>query len=143
MAHAYYLLNDAYKERRGQRSLTDDYKKAAISAITVMALRPFEPLDPDNIETNVAYFANPIYALACANAWLSDRNLLAHYPFDYLRRFYISMLRIRMPSLAPFITAINENEDYQAIETVSLSREEVEDIEEWILKFWQLANKKR
>ena len=143
LSQAYFLLSDSYKERRNQATLTDDYKKAAISAVAVMTLRPFEPIEPENVTSSAVLFANPIYALACANSWLSDRNLVAHYPFDYLKRFYLSLLRIRMPSLDHFVDSANEGLDYRAIEAISLSREETEDIEEWILKFWQLANQKR
>lgn len=108
-----------------------------------MTLRPFVPIDPGNVQLNAAYFANPIYAIAVANSWLSDRDLLQNFPFDYLRRFYHSLLRIRMPSLEPFIGCINSNGDYRSIESISLTWNEVEDIDGWIYKFWLLANQKQ
>ncbi|WP_171904809.1 hypothetical protein, partial [Hoeflea olei] len=93
--------------------MTDDCKKAAISAVAVMSLRPFAIVEPDDVRSNAVYFANPFYAFAVANSWLSSRNLVEHYPFDYLRRFYISLMRIRMPSLMPFIETINAGGNYR------------------------------
>ena len=142
IAYSYFLINDSYKRQRNQNTLTDDYKKAAVSAIAVMALRPFEPLQPDFVEDDLTYFINPIYAMACANAWLSDRDLLARYPFDYLRRFYLSLVRIRIPSLQPFIDCVNVGGQHTAFSGINLTTDEVDEIEEWIWKFWMLANQK-
>ncbi|MGA1801893.1 hypothetical protein [Rhizobium sp. HT1-10] len=142
LGHAYFLLNDSYKIRRNQISNTDDYKKAALSALSVMALRPFEPSEPDNLTSNVAYFANPIYAIASANAWLSSRNLLEHYNFAYLRRFYLSLLRIRLGCLDDFVARASNGEDYAAIKMIEMSWHDADVVEDWIHKFWLLSQRK-
>jgi hypothetical protein len=144
LGHAYFLLSDQYKTKRiPPGSLTDDYKKAALSAITVMAIRPFSPLDPDNIRRHDVLLANPIMAVWSANAWLSDRDLLSHFGFDYLKRFYSSLLNVRIQSLQPFIDAVNEGEDFQEIKSIALASADVHVIDDWVLKFKMLREMKR
>lgn len=142
MAWVYFLLSDAYKPFRTD-GLTDDYKKAALSAVSVMVVRPFTPLDPHNVRDLTVYLANPILAMACANAWAADRNLLEHFPFDYLKRFYISLLNIRMPSLDRFCEAINEGGDYGGFTMVRLTPAEIAVLDDWTLKIYMLVNLKR
>jgi hypothetical protein len=144
MAKAYFLLSDAYKPfRNNAESLTDEYKRAAISALAVMVVRPFSPLQADNVESMTAYLANPIMALACANAWAAQRNLFAHYPFDYLKRFYLTLDSVRLPSLDHFVGRVNEGESWREIEGVGLSWQEIVLVDDWVLKIHMLCNQKR
>lgn len=143
-AWAYFLISDAYKsERIPETSLSDDFKKAAISALAIMVVRPFSPLDPDNVNSMDALLANPIFALAAGNSWLGDRNLFDHFGFDYLKRFFNTLLNVQMPSLAPFIEAINENGDYRQFIEIGLSKGELALVDSWVLKFNLLATSSR
>lgn len=143
LARVYFLLSDAYKPIRNfPDSLTDDFKKAAISAIAVMVIRPFSPLDPDRVDDEVVYLANPMLALACANSWAADRNLFEHFPHDYLKRFYITLLNVRMPALDGFIEAANGG-DLRKVEPVSLSPQEISILDDWVLKIFMLVNFRR
>lgn len=140
----YFLLSDAYKPIRNlSDSLTDDYKKAALSSVAVMVIRPFVPLTPEQVDDLETYLANPIFALACANAWAADRNLFEHFPEDYLKRFYTSLLNVRMPSLNGFLDAVNSEADYREITSISLSHSELTTIDDWVLKIFMLVNQKR
>lgn len=142
LAWAYFLISDAYKPWRNKAgSLTDDYKKAAASALSVMVVRPFAPLDPDNVETRITLLANPIFAIAIGNSWAADRDLLHHYPFDYLKRFYNSLLNVRLPSLAEFIERANEGDDWQSITAIRLSNAETALIDGWVNKFYDLVHR--
>jgi hypothetical protein len=138
------LLSDAYKAKRiPPASLTDDYKKAALSALAVMAIRPFSPFEPGNVEKIELLLANPMLALAAGNSWLGDRNLFAHFGRDYLKRFYSTLLAVRFPALQPFIDAVNDEEDHSAIRAVSLSVGELDTVDQWVLKFHMLHTYKR
>ena len=144
MAWTYFLLSDAYKPFRNMAdSLTDDYKKAALSAIAVMVVRPISPIDPDRVDDLTLYLANPILALACANAWVSNRNLFAFFPPDYLKRFYTSLHATRVPALQPFCDAINSSEDHRQFQSITLSAPEIALIDSWCLKIHMLANMRR
>jgi hypothetical protein len=144
MARAYFLLSDAYKPRRNDAgSLTDEYKRAALSALAVMAIRPFSPLAPDNVTSMQVYLANPLLALACANAWSAERNLFEFYPFDYLKRFYMSLHAVRLPSLDAFVEWANSGEEEARIDAIDLSSAEVALIDDWVLKFHMLCHLRR
>jgi len=144
MARAYFLLSDAYKPWRNEvGSLTDEYKRAALSALAVMAIRPFSPLDPDNVQSASAYLANPIFALACANAWAAKRDLISHFPFDYLKRFYLSLDAVRIPPLDEFIRVVNEDGDARSIKSIELDRSTLIAIDDWVLKIYMLCNQRR
>lgn len=123
--------------------MTDDYKKAALSAISIMVIRPFEPIDPDNVDNLESYLANPIFALACANVWASQRNLFLHYPHDYLKRFYSSLLITQIESLDPFLNFIKKSEDHEHLVSIKLSSREIALIDSWVLKIHMLVNQKR
>jgi hypothetical protein len=141
---AYFLLSDAYKPWRVQAgNLTDDYKKAALSALAVMTIRPFSPIEPERVERFEVLFANPILAMAAANSWLSERNLFAHFGPDYLKRFYSSLLSVRLPSLQPFIDAVNSSDTYEDMESVALTHPEIDFIDQWVLIFHMLQNQRR
>lgn len=144
MSAAYFLLSDAYKsERNKSGSLTDEYKRAAISAIAVMVVRPISPLDPERVDSMTVYLANPLLALACANAWAADRDLLRHFPFDYMKRFYISLQALHFPSMQPFIDHVNDGGDYRDIDAITLSPGEIGAIDDWVLKIHMLCNIRR
>jgi hypothetical protein len=141
---AYFLLSDAYKAKRiPPDSLTDDYKKAALSALAVMLVRPFSPFDPGNVKRFELLLANPMMALAAGNSWLGDRNLFDHYGRDYLRRFYSTLLSVRFPALQVFLDAVNNAEDYGSITRVELSSGELDIIDRWVLKFHMLHTHRR
>lgn len=144
LAEAYFLLSDSYKSIRNNKTLTDDYKKSAISAVAVMVVRPFEPISgPENIDSLTLFLSNPMMALGCANAWAADRNLFEHYPHDYLKRFYITLDNIRIPSLDPFIDFKNGDLDEFDYSSFSLTREEISVLDDWVLKIHMLVNQKR
>lgn len=144
LARAYFLLSDAYKPIRNfPDSLTDDFKKAAISALAVMVVRPFSPLDPEQVDDEIVYLANPMMALACANSWAAERNLFEHFPQDYLKRFYITLLNVRMPCLDGFIEAINSGGDYRSVDAIVLSPQEISILDDWVLKIFMLVNFRR
>jgi hypothetical protein len=141
---AYFLLSDAYKAKRiPPNSLTDDYKKAALSALAVMAVRPFSPFEPGNVKKLEVLLANPMMALAAGNSWLGDRNLFDHYGRDYLKRFYSTLLSVRFPALEALIDAVNSGDDYSSVTAIDLSVMEIDTIDRWVLKFHMLHTHKR
>jgi hypothetical protein len=144
LGQAYFLLSDPYKSKRiPESSLTDDYKKAALSALAVMSIRPFSPLEEGNVQRFEILLANPMMALWVANSWLADRDLLSHFGFDYLKRFYSTLLNVRIPSLSPFIEAVNAGDDHSEITSIILSRDDLDLIDRWVLKFKMLSEQKR
>jgi hypothetical protein len=144
LAAAYFLLSDAYKPRRNQAdSLTDEYKRAALSALAVMTIRPFVPFDPERVDDMWTYLANPILALACANAWVPQRNIAEHFPFDYLKRFYLSLLALRIEAFGRFIDLVNEGGDYREAKPLNLSSSDIMVVDDWVLKIYMLVNQRR
>lgn len=142
LSAAYFLLNDAYKQRRAKPgSLTDDHKKAALTAVATMVVRPFAPMNPD-AETFGATLANPIYAFACALSWLDPPASARRLPFDYLKRFYLSLLNVRMPSMARFIDLVNIDGRWQDYPPIAMSPSELDTIDDWVWRFFMLSSRK-
>ncbi|MEL6922290.1 MAG: hypothetical protein AAFO77_14980 [Pseudomonadota bacterium] len=76
LSQAYFLINDAYKSRRmPSHSLTNTHKRAGLSASAVMTIRPFIPLNPDEMSTEAGLFANTTLAMLLAISWLGNKNL--------------------------------------------------------------------
>ena len=104
VANCYFLVSDAYKLRRGmQNSLTHKYKVAALTAATIMALRPIRVTN--NIVTSVQVaFANQQCSMRAAEALLGVD--LEKIDADFLRRLYISILdRVELPCLQKYLSA--------------------------------------
>lgn len=96
----FFLLSDAYKEQRVERGhLTNDYKKAGITIAAVMALRPIRLPDPEN--NTRAYYANPIFGMACATAIL--RLPPVSMPLEEKEQFYHWLDNCRFPSIGRFL----------------------------------------
>lgn len=143
LAQTYFLISDCYVPKRNKaESLSDNYKKAAISALAVMRIRPFVLENPDNVTNKAAYLSNSFYALACAKAWLGPENQLRLYKWDVLKRIYYSLERIQLPSLQPLVDKIEAGENPWGITEISLSSDEIDLIDEWVLKFEMLSTRK-
>lgn len=144
LAHCYFLLSDDYKSARNKPgSRTDDFKKAALTAVAVMVVRPFSPLAPENVTTIEAYLANATFALACGNAWAANRNLFEHYPFDYLKRFYVTLDNVRIEALAEFKSHLLDGLSIRDIQSVSLTNRDQSVLDDWVLKFYMLCEQLR
>lgn len=104
VANCYFLVSDAYKLRRGmQNSLTHKYKVAALTAATIMALRPIRVTGTIVTSLQVA-FANQQCSMRAAEALLGLD--LEKIDADFLRRLYASVLdRVELPSLQIYLSA--------------------------------------
>lgn len=104
VANCYFLLSDAYKRRRGMEdSRTHKYKVAALTAATIMALRPIRISNTVVVSVRVA-FANQQCAMRAAQALLGLD--LERLDGDFLRRLYDSVLdRIELPCFANYLEA--------------------------------------
>ncbi|MGB7101182.1 MAG: hypothetical protein WBD95_20760 [Xanthobacteraceae bacterium] len=104
VANCYFLLSDAYKRHRGmQDSRTHKYKVAALTAATIMALRPIRISSAVVVSTQVA-FANQQCAMRATQALLGLD--LERLDGDFIRRLYASVLdRIELPCLAKYLAA--------------------------------------
>ena len=141
-AGAYFRISDVYRGRRNRPdSLTDDIKKATLHAMAIMAVRPFVPLNRDVNEPVMATLANPLFALACANAWIDGRNLFEQYPFDYLKRFYMSLLMLRFPSLDAYLAYVNGDSDDEPPVIDDLDPTEIRQIDDWTQKLHLLSTR--
>ncbi|WP_156892565.1 hypothetical protein [Salaquimonas pukyongi] len=144
LSHCYFLLSDSYKAARLKpESRTDDYKKAAISATAVMIVRPFAALNPDDVSNLEAFLANPIFAMACGNAWASNRDLFSSYPFDYLKRFYNTLHNVEIHAMEEFIQRLRADQPVTDITSVTLNRHDMAALDNWVEKFFMLCNQKR
>jgi hypothetical protein len=104
VANCYFLLSDAYKRRRGmENSRTHTYKVAALTAATIMALRPIRITDVVVVSAQVA-FANQQCSMRAAQALLGLD--LEKIDADFLRRLYASVLdQVELPCLAAYLNA--------------------------------------
>jgi hypothetical protein len=104
VANCYFLLSDAYKLRRGMEdSRTHKYKVAALTAATIMALRPIRISGSVVVSVQVA-FANQQCCMRAAEALLGLD--MERIEADFLRRLYASVLdRIELPCLAKYLAA--------------------------------------
>lgn len=69
LAEAYYLLSEAYKERRqteGHR--TQPPKIASLTTAVVATMNPLRPAKPPNKPNNITTYINPLFALRLADA---------------------------------------------------------------------------
>ena len=104
ISNCYFLLSDAYKRRRGMEgSRTHKYKVAALTAATIMAVRPIRVTDAIVVSAQVA-FANQQCCLRAAEALLGLD--LERVDADFVRRLYTSVLdRIELPCLGSYLAA--------------------------------------
>ncbi len=104
VSNCYFLVSDAYKRRRGMEDTrTRQYKVAALTAATIMALRPIRVSDAVVVSVQVA-FANQQCSMRAAQALLGLD--LERLDGDFLRRLYASVLdRIELPCLAKYLAA--------------------------------------
>jgi hypothetical protein len=95
-------LGLAYKRRRGMEdSRTHKYKVAALTAATIMALRPIRMSSSVIVSVQVA-FANQQCSMRAVQALLGLD--LERLDGDFLRRLYASVLDlIELPSLATYL----------------------------------------
>jgi hypothetical protein len=152
VANCYFLLSDAYKRRRGMEdSRTHKYKVAALTAATIMALRPIRVTDTVVVSAQVA-FANQQCSMRAAQALLGLD--LERVDVDFLRRLYDSVLdRIELPCLGKYLAALEaafappRQVTFEEIENavpfdshniIELSREELASVESLINQFTTL-----
>ncbi len=104
VSNCYFLVSDAYKRRRGMEdSRTHKYKVAALTAATIMALRPIRVSGAVVVSTQVA-FANQQCSMRAAQALLGLD--LERLDGDFLRRLYASVLdRVELPCLRAYLAA--------------------------------------
>jgi hypothetical protein len=62
-AEAYYLLSEAYKQKRQITGRTQPSKIAALTAMVVATINPLRPHNPPDRPNIVSTYANPLYAL--------------------------------------------------------------------------------
>jgi hypothetical protein len=104
VANCYFLVSDAYKLRRGMEdSRTHKYKVAALTAATIMALRPIRISSNVVVSVQVA-FANQQCCIRAAQGLLGLD--LERVDADFIRRLYASVLdRVELPCLAKYLAA--------------------------------------
>jgi hypothetical protein len=102
LIHLFFLMNDRYKELRLQSAThrTNDTKKAALTVAAIMAMRPITG-PPDASTSLKQFYANPIFALACATA-IIRKPLYAGVEAEKIH-FYTWLDTLRWPSTEPFI----------------------------------------
>jgi hypothetical protein len=107
IANCYFLLSDAYKRHRGmENSRTHSYKVAALTAATIMALRPIRVTNNVVVSQRVA-FANQQCCMRAAQALLGLD--MERIDADFLRRLYTSVLdRVELPCLASYLSAFEQ-----------------------------------
>jgi hypothetical protein len=104
VANCYFLISDAYKRRRGMASSrTHEYKVAALTAATIMALRPIRITTATVTSVRVA-FANQQCCMRAAEGLIGFD--IARLEKDFIRRLYASVLDlIELPCLSKYLAA--------------------------------------
>ncbi len=107
VANCYFLLSDAYKRHRGmENSRTHSYKVAALTAATIMALRPIRVTNSVVVSQQAA-FANQQCCMRAAQALLGLD--MERIDADFLRRLYASVLdRVELPCLTFYLSAFEK-----------------------------------
>lgn len=106
VAEAYFLLSEAYKHRRlRQGAATQEPKIAALMSMAIMAVWPFRPIRPLDVQRPETVVSNPIFAVFCASSIID--NDLSGLNEDMKRRLYNFLYNIRLPSLSGYITEIS------------------------------------
>ncbi|MGA8614739.1 MAG: hypothetical protein WB760_24320 [Xanthobacteraceae bacterium] len=105
ISNCYFLLSDAYKRRRGMEDgRTHKYKVAALTAATIMAVRPIRVNSYRVVASMQVAFSNQQCAMRAAQGLLGLD--LERIDGDFLRRLYASVLdRIELPCLADYLGA--------------------------------------
>ncbi len=116
LAHVYFCLTDAYKQKHlhiGHR--TDLAKRAAIKAATIAYVAPLRPppgvnIPPqdDSFEGSLYRYANPMLAMRAASS------VVAHpfhkRPFDDRRRVFNALAGLKFASVDPILAEARTNE---------------------------------
>ncbi|MEM1040885.1 MAG: hypothetical protein AAGI12_15600 [Pseudomonadota bacterium] len=139
LSRAYFLLNDAYRSKRMPNdSLTNEHKRAGLTAATIMAVRPFIPIDDENIQSEEAYLANSTLCMLLGAAWLGHENPFARLPQDYQLRHHTIFLNIRLSCLEHFLNVVNSNGRYRDILSVDISLADSASLDDIVTKFFML-----
>lgn len=106
IAEAYFLLSEAYKERRlRDGSSTEAPKIAAMMTLAILAVAPFQPVNPLNVRMMATVIANPLFALFNASSIIN--NDFTGVSDDSYRRTLNFMRHLRMPCIRSYIIDIS------------------------------------
>lgn len=106
VAEAYFLLSEAYKDRRlKDGALTEEPKIAAFMSVAIMAVWPFQAINPMRVKRPDTVIANGIFAVFCASSVIN--NDFSGLTWDMKRRLYNFLQSVRLPCLQPYITDIS------------------------------------
>jgi hypothetical protein len=98
----YFMMSDYYKRLRLKtpEHRTNDTKKAGLTIAAIMAMRPIT--GTGDVATSLKHFyANPIFALACATATVR-KPLFASVESEKIQ-FYTWLDTLRWPSTEPYL----------------------------------------
>ncbi len=132
LIHLFFMMNDHYKRLRlhGPDHRTNDTKKAALTIAAIMAMRPING-PPDSADKLDQFYANPIFALACATA-IIRKPLYTGVEAEKIH-FYTWLDTLRWPSTSPYLRDA-EAQANTTPEPIILSLTEISQIDMIVLK---------
>jgi hypothetical protein len=133
LAHLYFLLSDCYKDWRVEEGhYTNDYKKAGLTIVAIMTMRPIRHPSTTGQDDLRPYYANQVFAICCATAILNKP--ISSMPAEDRDQFYAYLDGLHFQTAEPFLHMAAAGEQIPTGYRLNLTYREISDIDIVVLK---------